>query len=118
MNTNQKKRVVVYGRVSLTHQSDELLDEQIDAILKRLSRENAEIVGICRDKVSGGHSEQRPGLESLLSDISDGRTQIDAVAVASRDRLSRNPTSPIFKRLAERDVELIDVSDIDTQVAA
>lgn len=85
-----KKRVVIYVRVSTQEQALEgySIDEQIERLTKYCDAMNWIVVKIYVDPGYSGGDMNRPGLKDMLRDLKEGRA--DSVVVYKLDRLSRS----------------------------
>ena len=117
MLTNQKKQIAAYVRASSKADANRSLDEQITQIRSAMDRDDAEIIGVYRDETHGRGGEQ-PELQRLCADLAEGRLQVDAIAVAGLDRLSRTEAVALVEQLSALSVDVIDVTAIDELAAA
>jgi site-specific DNA recombinase len=104
-------RAAIYARYSSDLSRDASIEDQV-----RLCRQYAERAGwtvaeIFEDRAISGASAIRPGYQSLLAAVADGR--IDIVLAEALDRLSRDQEdiAALFKRLRFLGVRLVTVSE-------
>lgn len=82
-------RVALYVRVSSQEQVDGYsISEQIERLTKYCEAMGWEIYKIYTDPGYSGANTDRPGLQTMLSDVQDGK--VDKVVVYKLDRLSRS----------------------------
>jgi site-specific DNA recombinase len=81
-------RAVIYARYSSDRQSPESITDQISQCQRYCRDHGWEVVNTYSDAGISGASAQRPGYQSVLSDLTKGL--FDVVVVDSLDRLSRN----------------------------
>lgn len=81
----ETKRVALYTRVSTNDQHPEMQEQEL---LDYVKRRNWTLYKIYSDNGVSGASENRPGLNALLSDVKRGR--VNLVAVWSLDRMARS----------------------------
>lgn len=90
-----KMRVALYPRVSGHEQEDNYsIPEQIDRMKKYCAARDWMVYKIYTDSVQTGASMDRPGLQSMIKDIEDGK--IDMVLVYKLDRLSRSQKDTLY----------------------
>ena len=88
-------RVALYPRVSGHEQEDNYsIPEQIDRMKKYCESRDWMVYKIYTDSVQTGASMDRPGLQSMIKDIEDGK--IDMVLVYKLDRLSRSQKDTLY----------------------
>jgi site-specific DNA recombinase len=90
---DQIKRVVTYARVSTEEQVKDggSLDAQLHDLTKFAVEKGYEIVEHYKDGGISGRTDNRPGLQGLLTDLTLGRiTDIDAVLVFQSSRFMRD----------------------------
>lgn len=102
-----KRRIAIYARTSTPTNSARNIADQTERVRASINNESNEIVGEYSD-FTNGVSLNSPGLLSLINDVEQLR--INTVAVASRDRLSRDFSARIFRELSSRGVEILDIS--------
>ena len=92
----QRKKVVIYVRVSTQEQAKEgySIGEQIERLTKYCEAMGWEIVEVYVDPGYSGGDINRPGLTKMLKDIANGG--IDMVVVYKLDRLSRSQKDTLF----------------------
>jgi site-specific DNA recombinase len=90
-----KMRVALYPRVSGHEQEDNYsIPEQIDRMKKYCESRDWMVYKIYTDSVQTGATMDRPGLQSMIKDIEDGK--IDMVLVYKLDRLSRSQKDTLY----------------------
>lgn len=88
-------RVALYPRVSGHEQEDNYsIPEQIDRMKKYCESRDWMVYKIYTDSVQTGATMDRPGLQSMIKDIEDGK--IDMVLVYKLDRLSRSQKDTLY----------------------
>lgn len=88
-------RVALYPRVSGHEQEDNYsIPEQIDRMKKYCESKDWMVYKIYTDSVQSGADMDRPGLQSMIKDIEDGK--IDMVLVHKLDRLSRSQKDTLY----------------------
>jgi len=113
-------RAIIYCRVSTEGQAQDgvSMDAQLAKARAWASLNGAaEILSFQDAGISGGRSDNRPGLQAALGAVSPG----DALIVYSLSRLSRSTkeTLTLSEVLQKRDVDLVSLSEkIDTTSAA
>jgi site-specific DNA recombinase len=88
-------RVALYPRVSGHEQEDNYsIPEQIDRMKKYCESRDWMVYKIYTDSVQTGATMDRPGLQSMIKDIENGK--IDMVLVYKLDRLSRSQKDTLY----------------------
>ena len=88
-------RVALYPRVSGHEQEDNYsIPEQIERMKKYCESRDWMVYKIYTDSVQTGATMDRPGLQSMIKDIEDGK--IDMVLVYKLDRLSRSQKDTLY----------------------
>jgi len=86
--TTTKTRTAIYARSATDRQSGSGISNQLAACEKIAQREGFEVVEKFCDEATSGASIGRPGLGALVAAARS--REVDAVLVASLDRLSRD----------------------------
>ena len=88
-------RVALYPRVSGHEQEDNYsIPEQIERMKKYCESRDWMVYKIYTDSVQTGATMDRPGLQSMIKDIENGK--IDMVLVYKLDRLSRSQKDTLY----------------------
>ena len=88
-------RVALYPRVSGHEQEDNYsIPEQIDRMKKYCEAQGWMVYKIYTDSVQSGADMDRPGLQSMIKDIENGK--VDMVLVYKLDRLSRSQKDTLY----------------------
>ena len=81
-------RVAIYARYSSDRQSDRSIEDQVRICEARIAQEGWQAVGTYTDAAISGSSTARPGYQSLMRDMREGR--FDVVLSEALDRISRD----------------------------
>ena len=103
-------RVAIYARYSSDRQSERSIDDQVRLCSSSVEqREGWQVVDIFPDYALSGATRDRPGLNALLSRISE----FDVVLAEALDRISRDQedVAAIWKRIAFGGCRLVTVSE-------
>ncbi|MBN2120681.1 MAG: recombinase family protein, partial [Candidatus Omnitrophica bacterium] len=89
------KRFIIYTRISVDDKSSNdftSLDVQSDYCKKMLEAFNYEVVRMVKDDGYSGKDLNRPGIQSILKEITPGaKRTFDGIIFFRLDRLTRNP---------------------------
>jgi DNA invertase Pin-like site-specific DNA recombinase len=106
------KKAIAYGRYSSERQSARSINDQFE-LCRKIARQNGyEIIEYYKDEaVSGAGTLGRAGWMALMRAVAAKDRTIDAVIIESLSRMSRDlaDSARDFKRIAHRQVELIDL---------
>lgn len=104
-------RVAIYARYSSDNQKEASIEDQITICRERAEREGWTIIGAYTDHAVSGASLIRPGIQSLLSDATNGK--FDIVLAEALDRLSRDQedSAGIYKRMSFAGIKIITLSE-------
>ena len=88
--------IALYPRVSTQEQAEHghSIDEQIDRMKKYCEAMNWTVYKIYTDAGYSGGNTERPGLQSMITDVKAGK--VDKVLVYKLDRLSRSQLDTLF----------------------
>ena len=106
------KQVATYIRVGNESQLQDKAERMQEILLKYAKKEGYEVKGTYYDLGKSGRTLNRPGIQSLLDDIDEGK--VDRVLVSNRSQLSRDPKHrnfPCEVISMEDDARLISESD-------
>lgn len=106
------KKAVAYARYSSDRQSARSIDDQFVLCRKIAQQHGYEIVAYYKDEAIGGAGTlNRAGWLSLMRDVAARERRFDAVIIESLSRMSRDlaDSARDFKRIAHREIELIDL---------
>lgn len=106
------KNAVAYARFSTSKQSTRSIDDQFELCRKIAQQNGYQIVAYYKDEAIGGAGTlNRAGWLSLMRDVASKSRQFDAVIIESMSRMSRDlaDSARDFKRIAHRQVELVDL---------
>jgi len=114
-------RAIGYVRVSTNQQTDHgvSLEAQEAKIRAMATVQGADIVELIVDGGESAKNLNRPGMERLLSMVTDGK--VDTVIIAKLDRLTRSvkDLAELLERFQRRGVSLVSVAEsLDTGSAA
>ena len=83
------KHIVIYTRTALNQSSStRSTAHQEQACRAYAAVQGWKVIAVYMDKGTGGINSNRPGVQRLLKDV--GQADIDAVLVATKDRLARS----------------------------
>ncbi len=104
-------RVAIYSRFSSQMQSDASIEDQLRICQERATREGWTVTAVFSDMAISGASMQRPGVQNLMDQASQGN--FDIVMTEALDRLSRDQAdvATLFKRLSFHGVRIITLSE-------
>ena len=104
-------RVAIYARYSTDLQRDASIEDQVRVCTALAKREGETFTEVFSDFAISGSTNQRPGLQALLSAVRAGR--IDIVVTEALDRLSRDQehVAGLYKQLTFADVKIITVAE-------
>jgi DNA invertase Pin-like site-specific DNA recombinase len=106
------KGAVAYARYSSDRQSARSIDDQLELCRKIAKQNGYEIIQYYKDEAIGAAGTlSRAGWLSLARDVAAKDRRFDAVIIESMSRMSRDlaDSARDFKRIAHRQVELIDL---------
>lgn len=106
------KKAVAYARYSSDRQSARSINDQFVLCRKIAQQHGYEIVAYYKDEAIGGAGTlNRAGWLSLMRDVAAKDRTFDAVVIESLSRMSRDlaDSARDFKRIAHRQIELIDL---------
>lgn len=104
-------RVAIYSRFSSQMQSEASIEDQLRICQERATREGWTVTAVFSDMAISGASMQRPGVQGLMDQASQG--SFDIVMTEALDRLSRDQAdvATLFKRLSFHGVRIITLSE-------
>jgi site-specific DNA recombinase len=104
-------RAAIYARYSSDLSRDASIEDQVRLCRQQAGRAGWTVADVFEDRAISGASAIRPGYQSLLAAVADGR--IDIVLAEALDRLSRDQEdiAALFKRLRFLGVRLVTVSE-------
>jgi DNA invertase Pin-like site-specific DNA recombinase len=106
------KRAIAYARYSTSKQSARSIDDQFELCEKIAKQHGYEIVGRFQDAAKhGAGTLGREGWQALMRAVANKNRDFDAVIIENLSRMSRDlaDSARDFKRIAYRQVELIDL---------
>jgi DNA invertase Pin-like site-specific DNA recombinase len=106
------KEAIAYARYSSSRQSARSIDDQFELCRKIAKQHGYKIVECFKDEaVSGAGTLGRAGWMALMRAVAAKNRTFDAVIIESLSRMSRDlaDSARDFKRIAHRQVELIDI---------
>lgn len=111
-NGAQIKRAIAYARFSSNNQREESIDAQLRAIREYCEKNGIVLVDVFTDEAISGKSDNRDGFQQMISGITKGFYEVDAVLVHKFSRFSRNKfDSALYKkRLKDVGVKVISVT--------
>lgn len=106
-----KNRIAIYARYSSDLQRDASIEDQVRIVKQQAARMDWQIVEVYSDHAISGASMNRPGLQSMLQDATNGR--FDMVVTEALDRVSRDQehVAGIYKKLKFAGVEIYSLGD-------
>ena len=104
-------RAVIYARYSTDMQSAASVEDQVHACTSFIERQGWTSGETFSDRAQSGASMLRPGLQDLISHVTDGAC--DVVVAEALDRLSRDQAdiAALYKRLRFADVVLVTLTE-------
>jgi DNA invertase Pin-like site-specific DNA recombinase len=105
-------KFAIYARYSTDMQKPASIEDQISICEEQIRAAGGTTVQIYTDAaISGGSMKNRPGLQALLAEASQGR--FDTVIAEALDRLSRDQEdiAGIYKRLQYADIQLTTLAE-------
>jgi DNA invertase Pin-like site-specific DNA recombinase len=112
---SDRKRAAIYVRVSTSEQNPEMQEEELRQYCERRGWDCL----MYRDRGQGGAKQDRPALNSLLSDLR--KRKVDVILVWSLDRLARSLKQllTISEECRSLGVDLVSLKqNIDTTIAS
>jgi site-specific DNA recombinase len=104
-------RTAIYARFSTAMQSERSIEDQARLCVERAAREGWSVTETFSDMAISGASMHRPGLQSLIEAVQQGR--IDVVLAEALDRISRDQAdiATLFKRLTFHGVRIVTLAE-------
>ncbi len=104
-------RVAVYARYSSDSQREASIEDQVRLCRERAAHEGWTIVNVYTDHAISGASLIRPGIQQLMQDVLNGKT--DIVLAEALDRVSRDQEdiAGLYKRMQFAGVILVTLSE-------
>jgi len=104
-------RAVIYARFSTDLQNAASIDDQVRVCRERIGIDGHALVRVYEDRAISGTSLARPGIQSLMADVT--KDQFDIVYAEGLDRISRDQedVAGVYKRLRFADIRIVTLGE-------